>query len=249
MLAEERQRAIVQLVERQGSATVAELTALLGASEATVRRDLAALDDAGALCRVHGGATVKNRRYLMGEYDSDTKREMARNEKQRIAQYAATLIEKDDFVYIDGGTTTECMVSCVQQRQATYVTNGLPHARILGERGFSVILLGGHYKVRTEVIVGSGALESMARFHFTKGFFGANGIADPEGFTTSEMDESLTKAEAFRRTRTPYILSDSSKFGIVASMSFAKLEDGIILTTRLPEGSGKFGRVVEVDKL
>jgi len=248
MLAEERQRAILQLIERQGAATVVELTRLLGASEATVRRDLAALDEEGMLCRVHGGATVKNRRYLMGEFDSVTKREMARSEKQRIAQYAAGLIERDDFVYIDGGTTTEYLAGYVQERQATYVTNGLLHARILGERGFSIILIGGHYKARTEVVVGSGALESMSRFHFTKGFFGTNGIADPEGFTTSEMDESLAKAEALRRTRTAYILSDPSKFGTVAPVCFAALEDAMILTTSLPEGTRKVGQVVEVDK-
>ena len=248
MLAEERQRTILKLIEERGAATVVELTALLGASEATVRRDLAILDEAGELCRVHGGAPAKNRRYLQGEYDSGTKRAMARSEKQKIAQYAASLIQTDDFVYIDGGTTTEYLAEYLQERQATYVTNGLLHAKILGERGFSVMLLGGHYKAKTEVIVGSGALENMSRLHFTKGFFGTNGIADPEGFTTSEMDESLTKAEALRRTHTPYVLSDPSKFGIVASVCFAALDDAVILTTALPAETRRIGQIMEVDK-
>src|SRR5260370_13510764 len=56
MYAEERQQAIASLVISQGRASVAELAQAYDVTTETVRRDLAVLDKAGVLRRVHGGA-------------------------------------------------------------------------------------------------------------------------------------------------------------------------------------------------
>src|SRR3954471_9571019 len=104
MLAETRRRLLLDLITRQGFATLDELVKSLGVSESTVRRDLEALDLAGAIKRTHGGAVLHGeiRAFPAPEYRV-TK---AALEKQAIGRATVTLLEEGDTVLLDGGTTT-----------------------------------------------------------------------------------------------------------------------------------------------
>ena len=106
MLAEERFSMILQLLKEKRTATVGECSEITGASEATVRRDLNLLHKQGKLIKVHGGATLLDNTFVMGERDVTTKSQMNVEEKKRIAAYAAAQIEEEDFVFLDAGTTT-----------------------------------------------------------------------------------------------------------------------------------------------
>ena len=114
MLTEQRFDIILKLLEEKKSVTVTELRELLDASESTVRRDITALDKAGKLTKVFGGAVALNHKVTAYEPTVAQKSELNKEEKQKIAKYAASLITPDDFVYLDAGTTTGLMLEYLE---------------------------------------------------------------------------------------------------------------------------------------
>lgn len=233
MLTEERFARIISAVDTKGSVTVAELMRLLGASESTVRRDLDELDSEGRISRVRGGAISKTKGLTTRDDEVSKRKGLKRKEKDTIGSYAASLIEPGDFVYIDAGTTTEQMLGYITEHDATYVTNAITHAAQLANEGFQVYILGGEFKRTTEAIVGEEAINSLKKYNFTKGFFGANGITKEEGFTTPELKEAMVKRQAFLSCKDRYVLADDSKFGKISAIRFADYDTATIITDRV----------------
>ena len=232
MLTEQRYEVILNLLEEKKSVTVAEIKDKLAISESTIRRDLTALDRAGKLTKVFGGAMAAESAFTSAELSVDEKVGVNKEEKQLIACYAASLIQPDDFVYLDAGTSTGYMIEYITQKQATFVTNAVAHAKCLAAAGFRVILIGGELKGTTEAVVGNQAILSIRNFHFTKGFFGTNGISKTAGYTTPDYNEALVKKTAFEHSLRRYIVADSSKFGNISSVTFASFTDATILTEK-----------------
>ena len=245
MLAEKRQKIILQMIAEKGSATIVEIKERLGISESTIRRDLTALAEMGALEKVFGGAVAVEGPYTAAEPSVSQKIGIHREEKQRIAAYAARMIEPDDFVYLDAGTTTGYMIDYITERQATFVTNAVFHAKRLAVSGFRVILLGGELKGTTEAVVGSQALLSIRDFHFTKGFFGTNGVSIKYGYTTPDSSEALVKRSAMEHSAKNYILADWEKFGAVSAVTFGDYDTAQILTEGTPpEAFAECGNII-----
>ena len=235
MLTEKRYEVILNLLNEKNSVTVTEIKELLGISESTIRRDLAALDKAGKLIKVFGGAVAADGGFTTAEPSVAQKAEVNKDEKTAIARYAASLIERDDFVYLDAGTTTGQMIDFIKEKSATFVTNAVSHAQTMAKMGIHVFLIGGELKSSTEAVVGSQAIKTLQKYHFTKGFFGTNGISKKEGFTTPDTNEALVKEQAVRQCRDAYILADRSKFDQVSSVTFGEFTDAGILTEDVPE--------------
>lgn len=236
MLSEERQAIILEMLESKGSVEGTELMEALDASESTIRRDLTAMDKAGLLIKVHGGAMAKKKQsYVTTEGDLEHKRAEHTDEKRKIAAYAADLITDDDFVYIDAGTTTELMIDFIQCQHAIFVTNSINNARQLSQRGFKTLLVGGEFKSITEAIVGEEAIANIEKYNFTKGFFGTNGLTRKNGFTTPEMREAMIKKRAMLSSKDVYVLADSSKFGKISPVSFGRVESANIITENCPK--------------
>ncbi len=230
MLAEQRYEIILDLLNEKKSITVAEIRELLGASESTVRRDITALHNASKLIKVFGGAVAIEEKYLAIEQTVAQKAEQNLEEKQMIAQFAASLIDQNEFIYIDAGTTTSCMLDYIQISGNTFVTNGVEHARRLAQTGAKVFLLGGELKSSTEAIIGNSAVRTLLGYHFTKGFFGTNGISLQEGLTTPDVDEAIVKETAMRQCKQCYVLADSTKYNKVSAVTFAQIDDVIVIT-------------------
>lgn len=251
MIAEERMARIVSMVNDKGVVTLPEIMATLNASESTVRRDLAKLDAQGLLNKVHGGATRIQEKFITADQSFAGRHSLNMREKTVIAAYAAQLIRPDDFVFIDGGTTTECLVDAITERHATYLTNSLPHAQRLLAKGCRTLLPGGEVKPVTEVLVGAETVNTIRRYHFTVGFWGTNGAGLETGFTTPEFSEAAVKQISLEHTVRPYILADSSKFSKISLITFADFADATVVTDRLPAGEGAYrsaGNVVEVEE-
>ena len=100
MLTEKRYELILELLDKKRSVTVPEIKEVLGVSESTIRRDLNALDKAGRLTKVFGGAVSSDGAFTGTEPSVAQKMELQQEEKRRIAQFAAGLIQPDDFVYL-----------------------------------------------------------------------------------------------------------------------------------------------------
>ena len=239
MLTEKRQEEILKLVNINGSVTVQELKDLFDASESTIRRDLNALHDEGALIKVFGGAVKNESKIKVTEEKVSFRIEQPREEKEKIARFAASLIEADDFVYLDAGTSTGAMIPFIEETKATFVTNAVSHALMLAEKGMHVILIGGEMKAATEAIVGNEAYQSIQKYNFTKGFYGTNGVDKKAGFTTPEVNEALVKECAIKHTQEPYVLCDYGKFHQICPVRFAEFQDVIMITDRIPDESYK----------
>ena len=235
MLTETRQEEILRMLEQKGSVTVQELKDVFGASESTIRRDLNVLHKKGALIKVFGGAVQTESRINTREEEVALRKEQSREEKLRIARYAASLIEPDDFIYLDAGTTTGYMIPYLTERTAMFVTNAVSHALMLAENGFRVILIGGELKAATEAIVGNEAYVNLKKYNFTKGFWGANGVNPMAGFTTPDINEAMIKECAMKHTQRPYVLCDSRKFHQVSPVSFGEFHAAKIITDCMPD--------------
>ena len=168
MLAEERFREILKIVNEKKTVTVTELTELLDTSESTIRRDLTQLHKRGALLKVHGGATVLNGAYTTKDAKVSEREGLYVEEKRSIAKLAAALIGQEDFVYIDAGTSTASLAEAISEREAVYVTNGILHAKCLAEKGCRVFLPGGELKEDTQALVGGAAVEWLNKYNFNK---------------------------------------------------------------------------------
>lgn len=244
MLTQQRHELILNLLKERGSVTVTEVRDFLDISESTVRRDITALDKKGLLVKVFGGAVEAEQRVTAPEYTVAQKSDLYKEEKNRIGRYAASLVEAEDFVYIDAGTTTAQMIGYLSDCSAVYVTNAVDHARRLSVAGRKVIMVGGELKASTEAVIGSQAIRMIREYHFTKGFFGTNGVSAKSGCTTPDTGEALVKRTAAEQCRKCYVLADHTKFGKVSSVTFAGFEDMIFISDRKIPEYEKYGNII-----
>ena len=233
MLTEERQSIIVNEVKKRGIVTVTSLVKLLNTSESTIRRDLTYLHKSGLIKKVHGGATEIPRKIGKEEDKAKEKKLINLNEKDKIARYAASLIEEKDIIYLDSGTTTELMIKYIDNKDIIVVTNGITHGKLLTERNIKTFMLGGEIKITTEAIIGSNAVNDLKKYNFTKGFFGTNGVCLESGFTTPEINEAMVKREAINKCDNVYILCDYTKFNNKSFITFCNMDEATIITDKI----------------
>ncbi len=235
MLTEQRYEEILKLLEQKNTITVQELKDALNASESTIRRDLNSLHDLGKLIKVFGGAVGLESALHTRDVEVSNRKNVNSDEKMSIAKYAARLIQGDDFVYLDAGTTTGYIIDFLTEKQAVFVTNGVDHAQKLASMGYKVFLVGGELKASTQAIVGSGAVMDIQKYHFTKGFWGANGIEIKAGLTTPDPDEAMIKRISMKQTKRKYILGDHDKFGLISPVTFGDIESTYIITDKIEQ--------------
>ncbi len=172
---------------------MAEVKDLLNTSESTVRRDITALHNAGKLGKVFGGAVALDRTVATHEPTVEQKATVNVEAKQLVAARAAALIQPEDFVYLDAGTTTASMLSYLTEKSSPFRAKWSAPGQNPAAGGFRVYLVGGELKGSTEAVVGNQALMNLQSYHFTKGFFGTNGISRQSGLTTPDMNEAMVK--------------------------------------------------------
>lgn len=249
MLTEERFAQILQIVNEEKSVTVQDLKERLCASESTIRRDLTVLDQKKLLVKVHGGATALEMDYAAKDIAVASRMNQNTEEKKEIGKFAANLVEADDFVYLDAGTTVSHMLEFIRSKDAVFVTNGIFHAQTLTRKGITVYLLGGLLKSATEAVIGLQAAESLERYHFTKGFFGTNGADRTFGYTTPDPAEAMIKETAMKKCRKRYVLADSTKIGHAAPVKFGNFSDAWLITTNVKDKELKKEKnIIEVRK-
>lgn len=235
LLTEERQAQILNILQDKKAVSVTELTIMLNTSESTIRRDLTTLNEMGKLKKVHGGATLLENTFEAIDEEVAVKASKNVNEKIRIAKYAASTIKDQDFVFLDAGTTTEKMIDFLPITKATYVTNGIVHAKKLIQKGHKAYIIGGQLKLSTEAVIGSEAMYYLKKYNFTKSFLGANGISIEAGFSTPDPEEALIKEQAIKRSYVSYVLADHSKFNKTSAVSFGELAECCIVTDKVSD--------------
>lgn len=233
MLQNERYEKILSQIQAKSAVKVTALAKALSISESTIRRDIIELDQMGKLKKVFGGAVSCDTYLTSNETDVKTRASFSIHGKDSIAKYAASLIEANDFVFMDAGTTTAKLIEFLPASSASFVTNGLTHALALSRRGHKVYLLGGKVNVTTEAVAGVEAIASLGKYNFTKCFLGTNGVDLEHGFSTPNVDEAMVKTHAAQRSSVVYVLADSNKFETVASVTFLSIDKAWIITDKL----------------
>ncbi|PFG64339.1 DeoR family transcriptional regulator [Thioclava sp. ES.031] len=222
----ERHRIILSAVQDRPVVTVPDMCALTGASEATIRRDIASLHVAKKLRRVRGGAEALNPTKFPGLAGRPfTLNETLRiAQKQAIARAAVELCDDGDPIIINGGTTTFQMVHPLATRQMQIFTNSFPIAEHLLKNSKNAILLSGGVIYREQNIVLSPFENDVTRnFYAKRMFMGAQGVG-PLGLM--EADPLLIQAEhkLIGQADELVVLVDSTKFQKRSSLVLCPLD-------------------------
>lgn len=232
MLTEERQRLILDELDRTGVVRLRDLMAQLDASESTLRRDLSDLANAGHLQRVHGGAQkISTLRTEVGVREKATAHTAA---KSAIARAAANLLQPGDLIFLDAGTTTAALIPLLKDKDITVITSGVDNASLLADYGVQTLMLGGTLKPLTKAVIGAVAAQALARYRFDWAFVGANGVAVTAGVTTPDPEEAATKRMALGQAAHGVILADASKFNATSFAQIAPLATYSLITAGAP---------------
>jgi DeoR/GlpR family transcriptional regulator of sugar metabolism len=233
---ERRRDQILAYLSAHDRTSVGDLSQMLGVSEVTVRKDLDVLEAQGVLTRVHGGAVVSGRGRLELYFAAREQEHL--EEKRRIAQAAAALIQSGQSIFLDASTTALQVARLIKDRQdLTVVTNGLYTALELNfSAGITTIVVGGTMRRRSSSLVGSLNYNSLQRLRVELGFFGARGVTARDGLMESEIDEAQMKQQLASASGHVIGIVDSSKFGEIAFSAFALPHeiDRIITDTGAP---------------
>ena len=233
MYAEERQEAIAALVISRGRASVAELAKAYDVTTETVRRDLAVLDKAGVVRRVHGGAVPVRALHLVEPGVGE--RESTRADyKDAIAAAATEFFPLSGAsVLLDAGTTTARIAALVPtDRELVVVTNSVPiAARLAAFSSVSLQLLGGRGRGITQAAVGEQALRVLDTMRVDIAFIGTNAISTRHGLSTPDSEEAAVKRAMVRCANYVVVAADSTKIGREDFVSFAPISSVDTLIT------------------
>jgi DeoR family fructose operon transcriptional repressor len=233
MYPEERQEAIASLVITKGRASVAELAQTYDVTTETVRRDLAALDRAGVVRRVHGGAVPVRALHLVEQGVGERETTRA-DHKDAIAAAATEFFPLSGAtVLLDAGTTTGRIAALLPaDRELVVVTNSVPiAARLAGMPSVALQLLGGRVRGLTQAAVGEQTLRVLDTLRVDIAFIGTNAISVRHGLSTPDSEEAAVKRAMVRGANYVVVVADSSKVGREDFVSFAPISSVDVLIT------------------
>lgn len=213
MLSEERRRAILDMVNREGRVLVKELAQRLRTSQVTIRKDLESLHSQSLVHRTHGGALPVQTGALLDPSLREKER-LHRREKMRIGAAAARLVKEGQSVVLDSGTTTTMVARALRGfRNLTVITNAVNIAAELAGSSVEVILTGGILRENSFSLVGPLAEESLHRLSADILFLGVDGFDVNFGLSTPNLLEAKVNRVMVDIARRTVVVCDSSKFG------------------------------------
>lgn len=219
---EQRKQKILELLKENDSVRVSSLSRLFGVSEVTIRSYLEDLEKKGLLSRVHGGAVSSYKPY----YSMNLNQRLETNQQAKvaIAERVAELIQPNDTVMLNAGTTT---LLVFRRFPASYnlsiVTNSISIAlEASGNANYNVILVGGSVNTKYQFTYGSDAIEQLEKYHADKLVLSVDGIDIQQGFSTYYNKEAAVAATMIKQSDCCIVAADHSKFGHSA---FAKISD------------------------
>jgi len=212
MLIDERRQHVLNLIQRDGRVLVSELSAELGISRITIRKDLDHLEAKGLLQRTHGGALSVQSSALL-DPSLREKEPKQTKEKQRIAAAAAALVEDGLCIILDSGTTTTAIARELRRFSSlTVITNAVNIATELAGTDFEVILTGGTLRKNSFSLVGPLAEDVLHEMHADILFLGVDGFDVVAGVSTPNVLESRVNRAMVQAATRVVAVCDSTKF-------------------------------------
>jgi DeoR family transcriptional regulator of aga operon len=213
VLNEERRRAILEIVNREGRVLVGDLSRQFETSQVTIRKDLESLHAHGLVHRTHGGA-LPSREGALADPTLREKEKLRRKEKMRIAEAAASMVEEGQVIILDSGTTTTAVARALRGfHNLTIVTNAVNIAAELAGADVEVLLTGGTLRKNSFSLVGPIAEDTLRRLNADFLFLGVDGFDVHYGLSTPNLLEAKVNRVMVEISKMVIAVCDSSKFG------------------------------------
>lgn len=224
---------IAELLDKRGKLTLEQLNDYFpDVSQMTLRRDLYRLEQDGRLIRVRGGAmSVKEVQKISGEpYTKKTT--IHTDEKIEIAQKAASLIDENSSIFLDGGTTAMYLAKEMPDIPVHVLTNGLAVAIELAQKkNLNVNVLGGQVMKDNLSTASPAAKDYFDNTNFELALLSASAFTVENGFSCGSQIEADLLKMVRAKAKSMYMMLDSSKVGKIMPYTFAHLEDIDLLIT------------------
>ena len=204
----ERQQEIIYKVNELNQISVNDLAQQFNVSVVTIRHDLNFLEQNGYLKREHGYAVAVDSDNL------DARMKIKFPLKQKIAEYAASLVNNDEHIFIEGGSTNALLARhLAYTRRITLITSSYYIAQLLKNTELKVMVIGGEYQKKSESVVGELACLAIKHLHFDKAFIGIDGFLPDTGFSGRNQMRTELVNTILTKPSENIIITDSSKFG------------------------------------
>ncbi len=236
----ERRRQILKILRAGHSADTSELSERLGVSEMTIRRDLKELESSNTVLRSYGGATLARRIHL--EFQFDQRRQGNLSAKRAIGQYAAELVQPDETVFIDTGTTTLEFARELARRDipVTVATSSLAvGSELWGREKIKVLMLGGQLREGSPDLTGPLCEHSLEMLSAARAFLGCDGLDPQRGLFAADTEGARVSATMLKHSIWCCLLVDGSKLDRHAPVRYARLDElDLIITDEGARGAG-----------
>jgi DeoR family fructose operon transcriptional repressor len=231
---EERQHRIGEYLQKVEFASLEEIAKQVDASVSTVRRDLTILETTGTVRRTHGGARVLVPRTDEFTFSARDTHQLA--EKEAIGRACAELIEPNQTVIIDAGTTTYHVARYLEAKSPQIITNSLPVANLFASASrLEVLVSGGVIYPRLGVLVGPTTVDAFSKIHADVAVMSSGGLS-LEGITNShgllvDIQRAMIKA-----ARKVIFCLDHTKFGRQSVLPLCGLDavDAVVTDSGAP---------------
>lgn len=238
MIADERRRRILSIVQQAGTVSTKQLSLMLAVSEMTVRRDLEYLESRSVLTRHFGGASKpEDEERLTTDFSIRLQTEV--EEKKRIAAKARQLINEGDVLFLDHSTTCAFLArELADLGNVKVLTYSLRIVEELTRTQVQVICVGGTLHRPNECFIGPLAEEVLSRFHAPKAFLGTQGIDVNLGLSNGDLFEANMKLLMVDRTEQAVLLADHTKFqtkGLYPNVKTSKIHTIVTDAGTAPE--------------
>jgi len=229
----DRLAAIVRLLQLHNAATLSELAEQLSVSEMTIRRDLNLLSQDNVVKILHSGAVLNPERVGSARYSLAEAGARRREVKTAIGLKTASLLEEEDIIIIDGGSTTEYLAKSIAQPARLTVLCWALNILVEVHRreNCSLVFAGGSLHENSLVFESAEGVELIKRYRANKAFLSASGVSEKLGVTCTNPYEIEVKRAAIRSSLERILLVDSSKFGTIQPAYFAELSEFTAVVT------------------
>jgi DeoR family transcriptional regulator, L-fucose operon activator len=220
MLAIDRHRRILELLNETGSLRTIDMASGLGVTDETVRKDFESLEKRGELIRTHGGASRPLKR--VGELAFTERQLIHREEKRAIARLAAGRIKANETIFLDASSTVLTLTEFLPDLPLTILTNALHIFTALSDRpNIDLICTGGLFDPKSGSFIGLTAEKSLQRYNIHRMFFSGNGLHMERGLSESNSRQAAFKERVVANAEEVIFLADHSKLGQKAAFFFA----------------------------
>ncbi len=230
MLAIERQRRILDLLNGAGSLRTSETAEGLGVTDETIRKDFEVLEKRGELIRIHGGASRPEK--IREDLPFTERQAVRRDEKQAIAKLAAGRVRANETIFMDASSTVLTLTEFLPDLPLTILTNALNVLTALADRpNLELICTGGIYDAKSKSFIGLTAEKSLLRYNIHRMFLSGSGLHPERGVSESNSRQAAFKERVIASAEDVIFLGDHSKLGQKASFFFAAVTDLSCLIT------------------